>query len=358
MLKDRWSQAKQSALSPRHVKIEKFCSTCLLRTLGGNTTCRGCHGDLASGMKILPGQWPPLNCPSHLLQRFEGETPAPTNAPPETGDIPMQGGDHGCSERPMQHLPLSQLRQEKLKLEKHILELPVEGFSNLRDQLEITLAMTVKEIKQRKPAGQSLDQALSRHKAAVRARSAVEEHLKQAEEAVTRAQQALQTAKEAELQMAQEVSKVRNSIAEDEGCELIKGPTIPSNIVAGIYQILHSAGLHPTHLAAIANVMGSPAPPPPAAAGQPLPPGAGMDQANAANGCTAGNAPAAGLARATAENHALTGPTALPTGAEPPPLAHPARLASQLLAGRTSSAPPGSLRHLSDVSGILFKFRY
>ena len=109
----------------------------------------------------------------------------------------MQGGDHGCSERPMQHLPLSQLRQEKLKLEKHILELPVEGFYNLRDQLEITLAMTVKEIQQRKPAGQSLDQALSRHKAAVRARSAAEEHLKQAEEAVNRAQQALQTAKEA-----------------------------------------------------------------------------------------------------------------------------------------------------------------
>ena len=70
----------------------------------------------------------------------------------------------------MQNLPLSQLRQEKLKLEKHILDLPEDGFANLREQLELTLAATIKEIQQRRPAGQSLDQALSRHKAATKAR--------------------------------------------------------------------------------------------------------------------------------------------------------------------------------------------
>ena len=104
----------------------------------------------------------------------------------------------------MQHVPISQLKQEKLKLQKHILELPEDGFAALREQLELTLAATVKEIQQRRPAGQSLDQALSRHKAATKARAAAEDHLKQAEEAVVRAQHALQTARDAETPLAQE----------------------------------------------------------------------------------------------------------------------------------------------------------
>ena len=195
VLQDRWHQAKQSSQNPKHVKIEKFCSQCLLRTLGGSSTCRGCRGDLTSGMKILPGQWPPLNCPDHLLQRFEhqGASPAPAAANAGTaGDVQMMGGDSADTDRPMQHLPLSQLRQEKLKLEKHILELPNDGFANLREQLELTLSATIREIDQRKPAGQSLDQALSRHKAAAKAKAAAEEHLQQAEAAEARAQQALQ----------------------------------------------------------------------------------------------------------------------------------------------------------------------
>ena len=60
-----------------------------------------------------------------------------------------------------------------------------------------------------------------------------------------------------------------------------------------------------------------------------------MEQANAANGCTAG----CWSRRATAENLALIGPTVLPAGTEPPPLAHPAKLASQLLAGTSLETP-------------------
>ena len=235
VLQDRWCQAKQSAQNPRHMKIEKFCCTCLLRTLGGKPTCRGCHGDLTSGMKILPGQWPPpLNCPAHLLQRFEQEATPNTGAGSgDSGDVPMMNAETAATERPMQHLQLAQLRQEKLKLEKHILDLPHEGFAALREQLEATLAATVKEMQHRKPAGQSLDHALSRHKAAIKARALAEDHLKQAEEAVGRAQQALQTARETEQQLAQEVSKVRASIAEDECCELVKGPVVPAQHCSG-----------------------------------------------------------------------------------------------------------------------------
>ena len=101
-LKDRWSQAKQSAQNPKHVKIEKLCSTCLLRTLGGSSMCRGCHGDLTSGMKILPGQWPPLNCPDHLLQRFEDVgTAAAAALSGDNGDVPMASGDPAVTDRPI-----------------------------------------------------------------------------------------------------------------------------------------------------------------------------------------------------------------------------------------------------------------
>ena len=280
VLQDRWHQAKQSSQNPKHVKIEKFCCQCLLRTLGGSSTCRGCRGDLTSGMKILPGQWPPLNCPDHLLQRFEPTGSAPVSAAVTvgtTGDVQMMGGDSPDTDRPLQHLPLAQLRQEKLKLEKHILELPNDGFSNLREQLELTLSATVREINQRKPAGQSLDQALSRHKAAVKAKAAAEEHLHQAEAAVARAQQALQNARDTEAQTAQDVSRVRASIADEDGCELIRTPQVPAPVISGVFQILQNAGLSPTQLAAVAQVTGSPLPPaPPAApmpAGTPLPTG-------------------------------------------------------------------------------------
>ena len=239
---------------------------------------------------------------AHLLQRFEGDAapPAGTTAG-DAGDTPMVGGEQPGTERPMQHVPISQLKQEKLKLEKHILEVPEDGFAALREQLELTLAATVKEIQQRRPAGQSLDQALSRHKAATKARAAAEDHLKQAEEAVVRAQHALQTAKDAETQLAQEVSRVRNSIAEDEGGDLLKCPTIPAHMVAGIYQVLHTAGLHPTHLAAVANVIGSPVPPLPQAASPPP----------AQLGATAENLPVGGCPP-TALHHRRTGSSPRP----------------------------------------------
>ena len=122
--------AKQSALNGKVVKIEKVCSSCLLRTLGNSNTCRGCQSNLANYMKILPGQWPPLNCPAHpcrTLWLHCCSCCGPTRRP------------HGVGGSGRQHVLLAHLRQEKLKLEKHILELPNDGFAALREQLEATL---------------------------------------------------------------------------------------------------------------------------------------------------------------------------------------------------------------------------
>ena len=285
-------------------------------------------------MKILPGQWPPLNCPTHLLSRFNTEPPGSIATPAvDQPDAPMASVEVGGMDRPMQHVPLAQLRQEKLKLEKHILELPNDGFAALREQLEATLTATTKEIQQRKPAGQSLDQALARHKAATRARAIAEEHLQQSEDALTRAKQALQTARDHELQTGQDVAKVRALIAEDDGGEASKAAPVPPNVMHRIYQILQVAGLDSTHLAAVADVMGSPMPPPPPAPPQSQPAGLGPVLVNntgspndqsllpPANGVGLLGAPSGQAARSP-----------LQQGQEEA-LAHPANLASQLLAG-------------------------
>ena len=113
VLQERWSQAKASSQNTKHVKIERFCTTCLLRTMGSRQTCRGCNGDMSDCMKILPGQWPPLNCRSGLLRRYEAPltpvdkaTPVNRTArspPPHPMDI------SSATDRPLHHLSLTQL---------------------------------------------------------------------------------------------------------------------------------------------------------------------------------------------------------------------------------------------------------
>ena len=114
LLQDRWMQTRDSSQNPKHVQIEKFCCKCFLRTMGGNMTCRVCQSDLTSAMRILPGHWPPLSCPAHLVQRLEvAELPrAADPAMEQTGDVPMAQADNSVAERPMQALSLSQLKQQ------------------------------------------------------------------------------------------------------------------------------------------------------------------------------------------------------------------------------------------------------
>ena len=83
LLKRRWAEAKASASNARHVKIERMCAHCLLRTINAKPTCRGCQRSLAECTRILPGKWPPLACPTSLLKRY-GEGAA--SPPDENGD--------------------------------------------------------------------------------------------------------------------------------------------------------------------------------------------------------------------------------------------------------------------------------
>ena len=266
ILRERWQTAKQSAQDPKHVKIERMCPVCLTRTLGNKSICRGCHRDMTNCMRVLPGQWPPLNCPAHLLAQYEQPTAVSGQPPskPVVVDAPMGGTDVSPPERPMQSLSLAQLKAEKMKLERHILELPNEGFTALREQLEESLGATTREIQCRKPAGQTLDQALARHKTAVRAKAAAEEHLAQAEASLIRAKAALQQAADHETYAAQEVTRVKAAITEEDSTD--NGKTlVPPDVMNTVYHMLQQAGLQASQLVAVARTLGSPLPPSPPA---------------------------------------------------------------------------------------------
>ena len=230
----------------------------------------------------------------------------------------MGGTDVSPPERPMQSLTLAQLKAEKLKLERHILELPNDGFVALREQLEESLVATTREIQCRKPAGQTLDQALARHKMAIRAKTAAEEHLAQAEASLLRAKTALQQATENETMASQEVTRVKAAIAEEDGPDNSKA-TVPPEIMGAVYQILQNAGLHASQLAAVARTLGSPLPPCPPTPPAEAPPVAAMAGVNPQE-----------VQQATPMPPALQG------------LQHPRNLASQLL-GATAVAGDGAL---------------
>ena len=91
LLQERWDLARQSAQNPKHVKIENSAANASYVTMGAKDICRGCQSDLSNGMRILPGQWPPLHCPHHLLERYE-KTGQPT--PMETGGRVSTGTPH------------------------------------------------------------------------------------------------------------------------------------------------------------------------------------------------------------------------------------------------------------------------
>ena len=90
-------------------------------------------------VKILPGQWPPLNCPSGLLRRYEAHlTPGDKVTPvAEQSEVPPHPMDISSAT-----LLDPQLRAEKVRFEKFILHLPNGGYRFLREQLEQSLSAT------------------------------------------------------------------------------------------------------------------------------------------------------------------------------------------------------------------------
>ena len=78
-------------------------------------------------------------------------------------------GQHPPRERPLPGLSAQQLRQEIARLERHILDFSQDAYGPLCDALEDDLAQNGSELLARKPEGQSLDQAVAKHKQAQRA---------------------------------------------------------------------------------------------------------------------------------------------------------------------------------------------
>ena len=113
VLQKRWQEAKTSASQPHHVKIERLCKHCLLRTLNSKPDCRGCGHSLQDCARILPGQWPPLGCTATMLRNF-GETQplttAPVEPPAKEGDKPEPMEQENLShERPLLNVSVASL---------------------------------------------------------------------------------------------------------------------------------------------------------------------------------------------------------------------------------------------------------
>ena len=280
LLKRRWAEAKASASNARHVKIERMCTHCFLRTINAKPACRGCQRNLADCARILPGQWPPLACPSHLLKRYEeGSAPPPDEtcdkmapAPPanEKNDVMEVDGQQG-GDRPLVQIPAAQLKSEISRLEKHLLEMPADGFQALRDITEQSLMTAKRELQARKPEGASLDKAIARQRQAAKAKQLAEEQVKDCQAALDRADKALQLANEADQVATQEVQKMRALIADSEHSaeqRPIATPAIGKQTAQNLCTFLQHAGLTSEQLLHVNNLLGQqlpavPPPPPP-----------------------------------------------------------------------------------------------
>ena len=154
-------------------------------------------------------------------------------------------------DRPLLSVPLASLKAEVGRLEKHLLDMPPDGFQTLHEQVELNLVAARRELQARRPEGAMLDQAIARQRQAQKAKTMAETHLQETREALSRADVALQQATEADTLATQEIQRVRALIL----------------MLAGLYGFLHSAGLSYEQIAQAGTILGAvvpPAPPPPA----------------------------------------------------------------------------------------------
>ena len=272
---------------------------------------------MAEAMTVVPGQWPPIGATKAMLSKYEQGTTAQETPPKDEPDVqmttpaaPVPPGD-----RPLQQLSAQQLKLEIARLERHILEMPQDGYGPLRDALEDNLAITKAELLARKPEGQALDQAVAKHKQAIKARQVAEANLEKARQSLQLATTALEQTTSAEELAAQEVQKQRAAISEFDPLPAAS-PALPSPTVVGLYQILQQAGLPDNHLKAVADLLGTRLPPAPPQMNSTPPPAVPQAQQQTQAPTTAPPS----VAPCAAHDH----------------LEHPARLASQLLASESS----------------------
>ena len=123
-----------------------------------------------------------------------------------------------CVSTPQQQLSLQQLRQQIARLERHIFELPQEGFGQLRDSPYDSLAATIQN-----------------------------QNLKQTKESLRLATTAYEQTKIADDATAQEVQK-NNALPSRTSSPLEPTATLlPAPTMVGLYQIMRQLRLHPRH---------------------------------------------------------------------------------------------------------------
>ena len=133
------------------------------------------------------------------------------------------------NDRPFLQVPLAQLKTEISRLEKHFLDMPVEGFQALRDVTEASLMTAKRELQARKPEGASLDKTIARQRQTAKAKLLTEEQVRDCRAALERAEKALLQASDADQIANQDVQKMGAPYGHTLGTRSHHGSTCPSH---------------------------------------------------------------------------------------------------------------------------------
>ena len=270
-------------MDPRHLKIEVMCTRCFTRSLTARPTCRSCSHPMQDCYKVVPGQWPPIGATTSVITQYESPASpgeGPTGPVPTTTaqDVPMPQVPPPSATAPvaadsgLQNLTTTQLWQEISRMDKHLQDLPSEVFSSLRLSIEQSLQQGPRRIwSPRRPEGQLLDQAISKHKQSLRARQHAETRQKQALEDLRLAETSLAQAALAEEAAQLEVARLRQQISDAEAMPAVN-PGLPASTLTALFGLLQQAGLPLEQLTQVAKVVGAPPPPPPPSAPPMQPP--------------------------------------------------------------------------------------
>ena len=166
--------------------------------------------------------------------------------------------------------------------------------SVLHQALCHNIASIKAELVSRRPAGQQLDQALSREKGTRQAREAAEKHVAGLEKSLASARATLEQAKHAEDQALADTAKIRAQLAEVEAVPVAVPEPLPVDVTSAIWGILHQAGIGAGRVTAMLPLLGvselPPEPPLPVPA-VPAPAPAAMPPLLAHNQSMPGNCP-------------------------------------------------------------------
>ena len=157
LLRRQWAETRTRASNTHHVKIERMCTYCLLRTINWKPSCRGCHRSLGGG------QWPPLGCPSSFLRRLRyGDGPVSVANDESWAAFRGKTGRHGGRGRSGNGTspatgPSCPAQPRGFPPRAASTEHACGWLQALRDVTKKSLVAAKKELQARKPEGDSLD---------------------------------------------------------------------------------------------------------------------------------------------------------------------------------------------------------